>query len=217
MKKLLNRRQLVSFISALGLATVVGFAPASGFAAGAGEPVGQVNMEKVLAVSHDKDKVEGDVNAPVTIVEYASLSCGHCADFYVKTLPEIRKKYIETGKAKLIFREIAGDVWAQAGFMLARCQPESRYFPMVQVLFEQQQNWLGNGGELQRIAKLAGVNKDGFKACMSNQEAMNEIKASTDGARSLNVLYTPTFFINGDKYEGAMSVEDMSKAIDKHL
>lgn len=215
MKKLLNRRQLFSVVSALGLVSFI--APMQSFAAGQGEPVAQVDMEKVMAAAHDTDMMEGDANAPITIVEYASLSCGHCSDFFVKALPDIRKKYIETGKVKLIFREVAGDVWSQAGFMLARCQPKERYFPMVQVLFETQGTWLGNSVELQRIAKLAGINEDSFKACISNQEVLDGLKASGEGAKSLDVRYTPTFFINGDKYEGAMSVEEMSKAIDKHL
>jgi protein-disulfide isomerase len=180
-----------------------------------------IDAAKVAEPGKLKDMVYGKADAPVTIVEYASLTCSHCADFAINTFPTIKEKYIDTGKAKLIFREFPFDPRATAAFMLARCAPEDRYFPMVEVFFKQQQQWAGAAdGEaaLLQIAKLAGFTQESFKACLTNQQVLDDVRATMErGSTEFGVNATPTFFINGQKYAGALSVDEMSAIIDKLL
>lgn len=219
MVAMMNRRSLLNLTAALSVAATAGLISVPSFAAGV-KSSGTVDMAKLLEPGKVKDMVEGDANAPVTIVEYASLTCSHCADFYNTTLPEIREKYIKTGKARLIFREFAFDPRATAGFMLARCAPEDRYFPLVQVLFEKQMEWAAAADALpplKQIASMAGLDEKAFTACLQNQTVLDEVNSSFERGKELGVTATPTFFINGNKYEGALSVEDMSSVIDSFL
>lgn len=167
------------------------------------------------------DMVMGDPNAPVTIVEYASMTCPHCARFHETTLPAIKEKYIDTGKVKLILREFPFDPRAAAAFMLARCAPAEQYYPMISALFQQQKSWVSADDAKQpllQIAKLAGFTQEKFESCLKDQELLNKVKAVFDKAsKEYGVDSTPTFFINGEKTSGELSVEEMSKLIDKHL
>ncbi|UXN60863.1 DsbA family protein [Phyllobacterium zundukense] len=179
---------------------------------------GAVDEAKLLAPGTLKDIVMGKAEAPVTIVEYASMTCPHCAHFATTTLPTIKEKYIDTGKAKLILREFPFDPRAAAAFMLARCAPEERYYPLVEVLFKQQEQWAGaaNAEEpLLQISKLAGFTQESFKACLTNQKLLDDVNAVRErGANEFGVNATPTFFINGARYSGALSVDEMSAIID---
>ncbi|WP_336294747.1 DsbA family protein [Bartonella sp. CB169] len=184
------------------------------------KPVATVNMAEILQQRKVKDRFEGDVNAPVTIVEYASLTCVHCRSFYSDVFPTIRKEYIKKGKVKLIFREYAFDPRATAGFMLARCVPEDRYFPLIEVLFQKQNEWAWKKDALTPLKKMglmAGLTDESFNACLQNQSILDEVNASFERGRELGVTATPTFFINGNKYEGAMSVEAFSSVLDNFL
>lgn len=180
-------------------------------------PSGKVDMAKLLAEGSLPEKSVGNPDAPVTIVEYASLTCGHCATFNNDTLPAITKKYIDTGKARLIFREFPFDPRAEAGFMLARCS-DDKYFQMIEVLFRQQSSWafVDNAREaLLQIARLAGFSQESFEACLTDQKLLEDIRAvRTRGANEFGVEATPTFFINGNKYSGALKVDEMSAIID---
>ncbi|MDR6633643.1 protein-disulfide isomerase [Phyllobacterium sp. 1468] len=179
---------------------------------------GTVDEAKLLAPGTLKDIVMGKAEAPVTIIEYASMTCPHCAHFSTTTLPTIKEKYIDTGKAKLILREFPFDPRAAAAFMLARCAPEERYYPLVEVLFKQQEQWAGaaNAEEpLLQISKLAGFTQESFKACLTNQKLLDDVNAVRErGANEFGVNATPTFFINGTRYSGALSVDEMSAIID---
>ncbi|SDP70567.1 Protein-disulfide isomerase [Phyllobacterium sp. YR620] len=182
------------------------------------EPAGKIDEAKLMAPGILKDIVMGKAEAPVTIVEYASMTCPHCAHFATTTLPTIKEKYIDTGKAKLILREFPFDPRATAAFMLARCAPEDRYYPMVEVLFAQQQQWAGVANSVEpllQISKLAGFTQESFNACLTNQKLLDDVNAARDrGANEFGVNATPTFFINGSKYSGALSVDEMSAIID---
>ena len=163
----------------------------------------------------------GSDDAPVTIVEYASMTCPHCAHFHETTLPGLKEKYIDTGKARLIFREFPFDPRAAAAFMLARCAPKEQYFPLIDVMFKQQDVWATAQDPrppLLQIVKLAGFTQESFEACLKNQQVLDNVMSVRDkAAKDYKVDSTPTFFINGEKVSGALSVEDMSKYIDKHL
>ena len=189
-------------------------------AAKAPEAAGTVDMAKLLEPGALPDMALGKTDAPVTIVEYASMTCPHCAHFHATTLPALKTKYIDTGKARLILREFPFDPRAEAGFMLARCSNDN-YFPMVDVLFKQQQNWAAAEdarAALLQISKLAGFTQERFESCLTDQKLLDEIRAVRErGTKDFGVDSTPTFFINGKQYKGALSIEEMSAIIDGML
>jgi protein-disulfide isomerase len=184
------------------------------------KPAGSVDMAKLLEPGTLPEQVLGKAEAPVTIVEYASMTCSHCADFHERTMPELKSKYIDTGKVRLVFREFPFDPRAEAGFMLARCSKDN-YFPMVEVLFKQQQNWAAvqNAKDaLLQIARLAGFSQESFEACLTDQKLLEDVRAVRDrGAKEFGVDSTPTFFIGGNRYPGAMSIAELSAIIDPLL
>lgn len=181
------------------------------------KPAATVDMAKLLEPGGLPEMAIGKADAKVTIVEYASMTCPHCAHFAEATLPELKTKYIDTGKVRLILREFPFDPRAEAGFMLARCSGDN-YFPMVDVLFKQQQQWAAaeNGKEaMLQIAKLAGFTQEKFEACLTDQKLLEDVRAVRDrGAKEFGVDSTPTFFINGGRYPGAMSIEEFSAILD---
>ncbi|UVK44361.1 DsbA family protein [Mesorhizobium sp. AR07] len=194
--------------------------PATPAAATAPEAQGTVNMADLLKPGALPDKQLGKDDAKVVIVEYASMTCPHCAHFAETTFPDMKTKYIDTGKARYILREFPFDPSAEAGFMLARCAKDN-YFPMVDVLFRQQANWVGvpnTKDALLQISKLAGFTQESFEACLTDQKLLDDVRSvQKRGANEFKVDSTPTFFINGKTYKGAMSIEEMSAIIDPLL
>ncbi|MBM2713305.1 DsbA family protein [Mesorhizobium caraganae] len=194
--------------------------PATPAAAKAPDSTGDVNMAELLKPGALPDKQLGKDDAKVTIVEYASMTCPHCAHFAATTFPELKTKYIDTGKARYILREFPFDPSAEAGFMLARCSKDN-YFPMVDVLFKQQANWVGVNNTkdaLLQISKLAGFTQESFEACLTDQKLLDDVRSvQKRGADEFKVDSTPTFFINGKTYKGAMSIEEISAIIDPLL
>jgi protein-disulfide isomerase len=181
---------------------------------------GSVDVKKLMQPEALPDMSMGKSDAPVTVIEYASMTCPHCAHFDITTLPELKKKYIDAGKARLILREFPFDPRAEAGFMLARCSKD-KYFAMVDVLFHQQDNWArANDAKtaLLQLSKLAGFTQESFEACLTDQKLLDQIRAVKNrGEKDFGVDATPTFFINGKKYPGALSIEEMSAIIDPLL
>ena len=166
------------------------------------------------------EHVVGDPQAPVTIIEYAPMTCPHCRSFHKEVYPAIKEKYLDTGKAKLYFRQFPFDPASAAAFMLAECSGEDKYFQMVDILFDKQGIWArGNVvEELFKIAKLAGFTQESFQSCLQNQELLdNVLSIQKKAAEDYGVDATPTFFINGEKYSGNMSVEAMGEAIEAFL
>lgn len=194
-------------------------APAAPAAPAAAAPAsaGDVDMAELLKPGALPDKVLGKEDAKVTIVEYASMTCPHCAHFAETTFPELKTKYIDSGKVRFIFREFPFDPRAEAGFMLARCAGDN-YFPMVDVLFKQQQTWAAAENvkdAMFQLSKLAGFTQESFNACLTDQALLDQVRAvQKRGADEFKVDSTPTFFINGKTYKGALSIEEMSAIID---
>ncbi|MQT13930.1 DsbA family protein [Rhizobiales bacterium Sp-1] len=163
------------------------------------------------------DRVLGKADAPVTIVEYASMTCPHCAAFHAETWPALKTQYIDTGKARFIFREFPLDPLAAAASMLARCAPEDKYYDMIDLFFDHQREWAYTDkplDALQNMAKQAGFTQMSFEACLTNQKLLDGINAEKDQALSkFGVNSTPTFFVNGQKLVGEQTIESMGKAI----
>ena len=169
------------------------------------------------------DMVLGADNAPVTIIEYASMTCSHCADFHNKTYPKLKERYIDTGKVRFILREFPLDPLAAGAFMLARCagkDDKNKYFAMVETLFHQQRDWLVQRplDPLKAIAKQAGFSEQTFEQCLANQQVLNGIEQVRQRAsEKLGVNSTPTFFINGKIQRGAISIEELDRQIESYL
>ncbi len=162
------------------------------------------------------DIVLGDANAPVTVIEYASMTCSHCATFHNTTFPAMKTKYIDTGKVKYILREFPLDPLAAGAFMLARCAGKDKYHPLVELLFQKQKEWVVQNPipPLLSIAKQAGFTQESFEACLKDQKVLEGIEAvRTHGAEKLGVNSTPTFFINGKPFRGTLTVEELDKQI----
>lgn len=211
----LSRRHL---LAGIGTAALTGPALLNGIQqARAQEDVNLVELYKAGPLG---DKVLGSDSAPVTIVEYASVTCPHCAMFHQKSYPALKSKYIDTGKVKLIFREFPTQpaAVAIAGFMLARCA-EDKYYPMLDAIFSQQQSWAQDPYDgLLRIARQAGFSKEKFEACLKDEKLAEQIQAVAQrGNEQFKVESTPTFFINGKKYVGALSMPELEKIIEPLL
>jgi len=176
--------------------------------------------DRVLGSGADKTQTDrsGADKTQVTVVEYASMTCSHCAKFHTTVYPDFKKKYIDTGKVRFILREFPLDPIAAGAFALARCLPEDKYYPMVEVLFEQQKNWAfvpDPPKALLAIAKQAGFTEQSFEACLTDQKLSQAIEESAPRANEkFGVSGTPTFFINGQMLRGEATLEALSKVID---
>ena len=178
---------------------------------------------KLMAPQALPDVVLGAANAPVTIVEYASMTCPHCARFHANTFPTLKSKYIDTGKVRFMLREFPLDQFAAAGFMLARCTgSDEKRTAMIDLLFATQQTWAYGDNPVDGLAsvvKQAGITKDGFESCLKNKDLYDKVNAEADLAgKQFGVKGTPTFFFNGKQEgNGEMSVEDLEKILDPLL
>lgn len=179
-----------------------------------------VDSAKLLEAHPLGERSLGSGEAKVTIVEYASSTCPHCARFHTESFPVIKKNYIDTGHVKFIFREFPLNDVDLAAVMLARCAPEDKYFPLLDVYFEQQDTWTkGNPrDELFKIAQLAGFTRESFETCLKNEQVAKGLVEGRDRAeKEFGVDSTPTFFINGEKQLGARPLEEFRKLIDAAL
>jgi protein-disulfide isomerase len=212
----ITRRDFVAGTSTLALVAALQPSIASvAFAQNA-----KVSEVELLEAGPIEEMSVGKADAPVTVVEYASMTCGHCAAFHTSTYPEFKKRYVDTGKARYILREFPLDPLAAGAFMLARCAGKDKYFPMVETLFQQQRNWAVQKPlePLFAIARQAGFTQQSFDECLRDQKMLDGIeKVRARGADRFKVESTPTFFINGTMYRGAMTIDQMEKVIDPLL
>lgn len=169
------------------------------------------------------DRVLGDPKAPVTIYDYSSMTCPHCAQFHLNTLPELKTKYVDTGKVKFVFRDFPFDRPALMAAAMARCAPAERYYPLLDILFKQQGQWSRAADPMQALAqigKLAGMPQATIDACWAEKAVIDGvIKSRMDGEKLFKIDSTPTFIINDGaaKISGAQSVEAFAKIIDPLL
>ncbi len=172
--------------------------------------------QTVLTVTKD-DRIRGNPNAPITIIEYASMTCPHCAHFENDVLPEIRKKWIDPGKAKLILRDFPLDKPALRAAMIARCAPPDRFYAFVDTFFATQEQWVVASdykAALLRLAKLGGMSPKEFNQCLADKALEDKVVESRLIAdKVLGVNATPTFFVNGKKFSGAPTVEEFDKLL----
>ena len=159
----------------------------------------------------------GPADAKVTIIEYASLTCSHCAAFHKETYPKLKERYIDAGQVRFTLREFPLDPLATAGFMLARCEGEARYYPIADLLFETQKTWAFSDkplDALHQIMKQAGFSKEKVDACLRDQKLLDAVNAVRNrAAEKFKVSSTPTFFINGQRHGGNLSIDELEKII----
>jgi protein-disulfide isomerase len=176
------------------------------------------------------DMVHGKPNAPVTIVEYASMTCPHCAAFQREVVPMLTRDYVDTGKVRMIFREYPLDGAARMASAVARCLSGDQYFSFIDLLFANQMNWIkdfdGNGQltredilqGLEQMGRFAGMSKEKVDQCADNKNNLALVDANwMEGQTKYNVNSTPTFFINGVKHEGEIPYDQLKKDLDSLL
>ncbi len=167
------------------------------------------------------DIVEGSPSAAITIIEYASMTCSHCAAFHQETWPGLKAKYVDTGKAKFILREFPLDPLAAAGFMLARCAGPDKRDALIDRLFAQQNSWAFVDKPIEpllALAEKAGFSQADFETCLQNQELYDSVNQSRDrAAERFNIDSTPTFFVNGQKLSGELAISEFDKVLEPLL
>ena len=177
-----------------------------------------VPLAELMAPPPLPDAWMGSATASVTIIEYASMTCTHCAAFHAETWPTLKSNYIDTGKVRFVMREFPLDPLATAAFMLARCVDPDKRNALIDLMFDQQNNWAfvpKPVEALQNTVKQAGVSKDAFETCLKNQKLYDQVNSERDKASQLfKIDATPTFFINGVKHAGEMSVAELQKVLD---
>jgi protein-disulfide isomerase len=183
------------------------------------EEAKKIDLTDIMTPPAEGDMSMGLDTAKVTVIEYASASCPHCAKFYNEAFDQLKKEYIDTGKIKFIFREFPHNDQAMAAFMVARCSPKEKYFPLVDVYFKTQQKWVPDAyNQLKDIAKQSGMTETDFDACLKNEKVAKGVFEVRDKAdRSYGVTGIPTFFINGKVHDGEITFADMKAIIDPLL
>jgi protein-disulfide isomerase len=215
---IITRRAFTAALSLAGLAGIAGLSPlrfiAEAMAQGAADVAKPVSLP---------DMALGPADAKVTITEYASMTCPHCAAFNADVFPKIKSEFIDTGKIRYIFREFPLDIKAAAGSMLSRCIAKgdaAKYFAVTDLLFRQQNDWVvkNTTETLGRIGKQAGLSQQEVEACLKDQSLLDKIAADQKYASDvLKVDSTPTFFLNGEKIKGETSFDEFSKKINALL
>ena len=173
-------------------------------------------MEELMRPGPLPDLVLGKADAPVTIVEYASMTCPHCANFHKTTYPALKSKYIDTGKVRFIFREFPLDDLAVAASMLARCAGGEKTLALIDVLFASQDKWAVRDPvpQLLQISKQAGFTQASFDECLKDQKLYDNILAMRErGSKDYKVESTPTLFVNGKMVKGGVSIEELEKVM----
>lgn len=180
----------------------------------------KIPLSELLAPDVLPDVWLGKVDAPITIVEYASMTCPHCADFHRKTYPKLMKSYVDTGKARFALREFPRNPLDVAAFMLARTAGQKRT-AIVDLLFTEQDNWAfvdKPGDALQRIVKKAGISEETIKKGLNDEDLLRKVLAvGKHGSEKFGVYSSPAFFINGDRRLDPMPPDQLDKVLTSYL
>lgn len=217
-------------LTSLALGVAIAAAGAYWFTSQSGAPTAGVSLSPVTSAEAQEvdtsgviDMRLGDADAPVTVVEYASFTCPHCANFHDQVLPQIKENYVETGKVQFVYREVYFDRFGLWAGMVARCGGEERYFGITDMLYEQQSEWVGNGSpavvadNLRRIGRVAGLSDAEVNACLEDGEKAQALVAFyQQNAEADGISSTPSFIINGESYSN-MNYADFSAVLDEML
>jgi protein-disulfide isomerase len=212
----LKARGLVGAVMAASLAGAVVFTGEPATAAPAAKEA-DIPVIELMKPGTLPDTFLGKKDAPVTIVEYSSMTCSHCADFHRDVFPDLKKKYIDTGKVKYILREFPFDNVAAAAFMLTRCVDTSRRYDLVSILYKRQSDWAFNKApieDLKRFSKQAGFTDETFNKCLSDEKLLTSMENDRERAhKEFAINSTPTFFVNGKRLKGGHSIKEFDEII----
>jgi protein-disulfide isomerase len=177
-----------------------------------------VSVDQLMSIGPLPDLVQGAPSAPITIIEYASMTCTHCAAFHDTTWVQLKSKYIDTGRAKFILREFPLDPLAAAAFMLGRCAGPDKRNLFIDNLFAQQKSWAFVDkpvDPLRAIAEAAGISQSDFETCLRNEDLYDQVNQSrARAAKAFNINSTPTFFVNGHELKGELAIVDFDRMIE---
>mgnify|MGYP001353020135 FL=1 len=217
----------------IGAIVAAGLGLALWLTSGPGAPKSEAQAQKAAAKTEISEaelmkpgplpeNMLGNTNAKVTIVEYASMTCPHCAAFHTTIYPELKKKYVETGKVRFVFREFPLDPRAGAASLLARCAGPDKFFQMIEALFKRQEQWAFVKGspieELKSIARQIGMSEDTFNSCINDKKMLEALESIRNrGSEQYGVSSTPTFFVNGKKVAGGQDLAAFDKLIEPLL
>jgi len=213
-----TRRTFLATFLLLALTVVALFSPVGSAARAQQNPTATLAAKPVSL----PDMALGQSKAPITIIEYSSLTCPHCADFEENVLPMLQTKYIDTGKVRFVSREFPLDIQAAAASMLARCAANGdapKYFEATTMLFKQQRPLMERTTDtLKAVGGRFGLTAEAVEACVKDQALLDKLTADQQFAfDELKVDATPTFFINGERLRGAMSFEEFEAKLTSHL
>jgi protein-disulfide isomerase len=161
----------------------------------------------------------GNPNAPVTIIEYASLTCPHCRNYHAKVFPKVKRAYIDTGQVRYIIREFPIGHTAGKAAIITRCVPKDKYLPLVTAFLARQPEWVSQEvrpDALYKVAKSSGISRAEFDKCLSNQAIIDGLTEVKQRGRTYGVIGTPTLFINGKKAQGEVTFEEVKALIEPH-
>jgi protein-disulfide isomerase len=218
----ITRREFLEGAAALALVGGVTLSAMSSndFAFVGGAYAQEKPMSDLLVAGPLGDRILGSETAPVLMIEYASLTCPHCAHFENTTFPELKKRYIDTGKVRYIFREFVLNHLDAAAAMLAHCIDADKYYPFIETLYQKQDEWVVQKPKepLFNIAKQAGFTEKSFEECLANQKVLDGIEwVRSRAAKDFGVQSTPTFFINGKMHTGDLKMEELEKIMAPYL
>ncbi|MYE03074.1 MAG: DsbA family protein [Alphaproteobacteria bacterium] len=215
-------RNIWTVVVVVALAVIVSAAYNSFFARPSGPQLSVSPLDSVAAHAADavsnpeiqpEDRVLGQDGARVTIVEYSSLTCPHCAQFHAEGYRHLKSAYIDTGKVRLVFRDFPLDGLALRAAALAECVPAERYFPFLQLLFESQKGWARSDNpvaELVRLGQLAGLSDQRAVGCIQDEAGLEKIiQERLTGQEDYQIDSTPSFIIDGRKHPGALTAEEL--------
>ena len=209
----------------IAVALLIGVGGGAFYLSQSSEPaVAQTSVETPDASDMDTSSVQemilGDANAPITMIEYASYTCPHCASFHENTYPSLKADYIDTGKVKFVFREVYFDRYGLWASMIARCGGQERFFGITDLLMKSQSDWArGNdpveiADAIRKVGRLAGLQDDELQSCLQDEDNAKTLVAwYQSNAAKDDVTGTPSFVINGTKYSN-MPYDDMKAILD---
>jgi protein-disulfide isomerase len=174
------------------------------------------SKEDLLAPGPLGDRVIGRPNAPITMIEYASLTCPHCRDYHAKVFPRVKREYIDTGKVRYIIREFPIGRTAGTAAIITRCSPEQKNLSMTETFLARQPEWVSQEvrpDAIYSVAKSSGMSRETFDKCLSNQTIIDGLTEVKQRVRQFGVIGTPTFFVNGRKAQGAVTFEEIKALI----
>lgn len=177
------------------------------------------SREELLAEGPLGERALGKPNAPVTVIEYVSLTCPHCRNFHRDVFPRLKRDYIDTGKVRFIIREFPIGRVAGTAAIITRCVPEKKYFTLVNAFLSRQPEWVSQDvrpDAIYAVAKSSGISREAFDKCLSNQTIIDGLTKVKERGRKFRVIGTPTLFVNGQKAQGAVTFEQVKAMIEPH-